>query len=755
MTLPPLRLAKPPGPDDLAILDDPEERQRYTRWTVERDGTRVGESTLRLSGMYCAACAGTIEAALHSVDGVRLAQVSAAGERARIRWDPQHTGIAAMVTAIRAAGYDAVPDGAAEAADQRRQEQRQSLWRLFVAWFCMMQVMMLATPSYVAGPGELADDLRQLLNWGSWMLSLPVVWWSAAPFLQGAWRSLKARRIGMDVPVSLGVLVTFVASTGATFNPGGAFGAEVYFDSLTMFVAFLLGGRYLEMRARHRAASSLESALAAMPQTALRLRDDGGLERVSVLRLRVGDDVQVPVGDAFPADGLLRDGPTQADEALLTGESAPVVKQPGDTVVAGSLNAGSPVRMQVTAVGADTRYERIVSLMQQAFTERPALARSADRWATPFLWVVLLLAAGAAAAWSVIDPSRAVWVAVSVLIVTCPCALSLAAPSALVAAAGGLVRRGVLLQRLDALESMARVSQLFVDKTGTLTQDPLRLAGVRRRPDQRLPDEAALCSDAAALAGWSSHPLSRGLAAAFAATPGERWQRVQELPGRGLLACDADGTEWRLGHRAFVDGTWPEGGDGDRLEIVFGRSGQALLAFDFEERLRDDARPALDALAGRGIAVSLLSGDAPTRVARVADLLGLPGQGGATPEDKLSAVRAAQAGGRTVAMVGDGINDAPVMAQADVSFAMGHGALVARVHADAIVLNSRLTAVADTQALAVRTLRVIRQNITWAATYNAACIPLALAGYLPPWAAGLGMATSSLLVVANSMRLAR
>jgi Cu2+-exporting ATPase len=725
-------------------------------------GDGPGQATLRIAGMYCAACAGTIEAALQQVDGVSEARVSAAAERATVRWDPRRARVADLLAAVRRAGYDAAPDAAAPAHAMRRAEARQALWRLFVAWFCMMQVMMLAWPSYIAAPGELPDDLRQLFNWGAWVLSIPVVWWSAAPFFAGAWRSVRSRRIGMDVPVALGVAVTFVASTGATFAPGGVFGHEVYFDSLTMFVAFLLAGRWLEMRARHRAAATLEAALAAMPRTAWRCTDAGGVERVDVDALRPGDRVQVPLGEPFPADGVLLEGPTAADEALLTGESEPVAKAAGDTVVAGSVNAGAPVRLRVERVGADTRYQAIVALMQQALTQRPALARIADRWATPFLWIVLLLAGGAAVAWSVIDAERAVWVAVSVLIVTCPCALSLAAPSAMTAAAGALARRGVLIARLDALEPLAQVRRLFFDKTGTLTEDRLELAAVQ--PLAAMPGQGVSLDDlrqrAAALASRSTHPLSRALAAAVPDATASVWHDVREVPGLGLSGVDADGRTWRLGRPDWVGAAGPDAAGRDDLRLAFGPDGQAWLGFAFDERLRADAVETLRDLRAQGVEVQLLSGDAASRVERLAARLAaagapLPVQAAATPEDKLAAVRAAQADGVRVAMVGDGVNDAPVLAQADVAFAMGQGALVARATADAIVVGNRLASIARARRLAQRTLRVVRQNIVWAAAYNALSIPLALAGWLPPWAAGLGMALSSLLVVGNSMRLAR
>lgn len=743
----------------LDVLDDPVEQQRFTRW-IEEGGRKMAESSFQVSGMYCAACSGVIESALTRVDGVVSAQVGSASQRAKVRWDPQQTQVSALVRAIRSAGYDAVPDAAAPAREQRRVERRSALWRVFVASFCAMQVMMFATPSYVATGNELAPDLRQLLNWGSWVVSVPVLLFSAGPFLRNAWRSLRLRRISMDVPVALGILVTFIASTGATFDPDGAFGHEVYFDSFTMFVSFLLAGRFLEMTVRHRAAESLEAALSGMPETALRLELTGEVTPVSVLRLRAGDRVRVPLGSAFPADGRLLIGPTQADESLLTGESSPVMRQVGDEVVGGSINVGAPVDMLVERVGADTRFESIVSMMRDALSQRPALARKADRWAGPFLWGILALAGLAAVVWSWYEPSRAVWVAVSVLIVTCPCALSLAAPAALVAAARALARRGVVLQRLDALEALANMSRLFLDKTGTLTQDQAALVAIRDAKggvvDLSAPPVEV--GEAARLAAWSAHPLSKVLAQQVTPAVEDAWRDVHEQPGAGLEGRQTDGTVWRLGSRAWVQGVSDEklsATDQPVAQVWFGPLGQPRWCFEFAEQLRPDALSAVAALRAGGVELGLLSGDASRRVVHIAEQVGIDEViAGAQPQDKLAHLARAQARGECVGMVGDGVNDAPVLARADVSFAMGQGALVARVHADAVVVSGRLQDVVSARQLAQRAMQVVRQNLIWAATYNLACVPLALAGYLPPWAAGLGMALSSLLVVGNATRLA-
>src|SRR5262245_59044429 len=440
----------------------------------------TAEATLRIGGMHCAACALAIERALLAVPGVLSARISAASGYGNVRWDRAGAGIERALQAVREAGYTASVGGGASARREREAEARRALWRLFVASLCAMQVMMFAAPAYVSAPGDLAPDLQRLLAWAQWLLTLPVLGFAAAPFFSGAWAALRRRRIGMDLPVSLGLTVAFVASTGAAFDPGGAFGHEIYFDSITMFVSFLLGARWLEMRARHRAESLLESATARLPERVLRMRPDGGVDEVDASELQPGDALRVPRGQAFAADGVLIEGRTEADESLLSGESLPLAKQPGDAVVAGSINLAAPVVMRVERVGSQTRYEAIVALMRSARSERPASLAAADRWAGAFLWSVLLLAAAAGALWHVVDPSRAIWVVVSVLIVTCPCALSLATPAALLAAAGAMGRRGVVLRRLDAIDKLARVSMLFVDKTGTLTEAQLRCVGVER-----------------------------------------------------------------------------------------------------------------------------------------------------------------------------------------------------------------------------------------------------------------------------------
>ena len=737
--------------DATAHDDEPSLRESNRRYPLTDDSGQA-RSVFAVQGMYCAACAGVIEAALAAVPGVVAAEVNAASHRLRVHWDPQRTRVSQIVNAVHRAGYNALPVQGEDVQAAQRAEARRALWRLFVAVFCMMQVMMLMAPTYFARPGEIAPDLLALLHWSAWVLSLPVMLFCAGPFFSGAWAALRQQRIGMDLPVALGIAITFIAGTGSTFDPQGPFGPHVYLDSMTMFVAFLLSARWLEQRARARSSQALDALLHRLPDSVERLDDAGLAQTVPATRLRAGDRVRVAAGQAIPGDGVLLEGHAQLDEALLSGESHPVERRAGDSVVGGSINLGAPVLVKLSQVGQGTRYQQIIDLVARALTERPTMVRAADRLAGPFLCGVLILAALAILVWSFLDPSRALMVGVSVLIVTCPCALSLSAPAALLSAAGALARRGVLVQRLDAFEALARADVACFDKTGTLTQDRLVLAQTRHAPQA---DVADLRARAASLAAQSHHPLSVALAQALPSAQ-RPWSGLRELLGQGVEAFDETGRCWRLGAPGWVGVPVEPSGRPMVACATLDAAPQRWIHFDFDEALRPDANSALHALRAQGVAVQVLSGDAPASVQRIARLLGIAqAQGAATPEDKLAALSASQAQGHVVMMVGDGLNDGPVLARANVSFALSHGSALAQQRSDFVVLGSRLAELPATRALALRTMRVVRQNLAWAVLYNLTCVPLALAGLLPPWAAGGGMALSSLAVVVNALRLGR
>lgn len=769
-------------PAQQAGLDDPDLLQQCV---VEIPmGSSLRRIGLGLSGMYCAACAITIEDALRKVPGVTEVQVQATSQRARILVNPAAVKLSELVAAVQDAGYRAWPDAAARAGHERLRERRVLMWRLSVAAFCMMQVMMITWPQYVAGQDEIPADLWNLMNWACWVLSLPVMLFSCGPFLQGAWRAARRGRISMDTPVSLGILGTFIVSTGVTFGNQDLFGHEAYFDSLTMFVTFLLAGRWLESRARERVTQSLESMCVRLPEAverAVNAEEDLATvasESTPLSSLRHGDRVRVAVGQAFPADGQILAGETEVDESLLTGESRAVPRQVGQMVVAGSLNMSAPVWMAIERLGPDTRYQQIVSLVHQAMTEKPGWMRFADRMAAPFLWGVILLAAGGALAWQWIDPSKSVWVAVSVLVVTCPCALSLAAPSALLAAAGAMARKGLLVRRLDALEALAEIDQVYFDKTGTLTEGELSIVSLAT-PQGRIAAAQGLPAAqiehwglAAALASYSQHPLSRSLVKAAqdaGGWPATSWVDVREQAGKGVQATDAQGRVWRLGLLSWVlpaaaaeAGWWTQDSDARVWMAAIDDTGtlvpETVTGFVFDEVFRAEARPTVQRLRELGCQSALLSGDQASRVHAAARLLGqgedmVVAQAQATPEDKLNVIARIQAEGHRVAVVGDGINDAPVLAKADVSVALDQGAALAQSQADLIILGGRLLGLPEAVVISRQAMRIVRQNLAWAAIYNASCIPLALAGLMPPWLAGLGMALSSLGVVLNALRL--
>lgn len=755
----------PPGvnlhsADELALLDAEPEWTGFSHPSVQLPD--CWESSVLVEGMHCAACALAVEDILCQVPGVLSAQVGAASHRARVVWVAGQVKPSQWMEAIQRAGYRAIPANDQSARDRRKTESRQMLWRWLVAGLCMMQVMMYAYPAYIAQAGDLSPEMERLLRWASWVLSLPVMLFSCGPFFKNALRDISHARISMDLPVALGILITFVFSTVGTFEPQGSFGKEVYFDSLTMFVFFLLTGRWLELRLRDRTAGSLESLMNRLPDSVERLGEGGVFERVAARRLAVGDLVRVHPGETFVADGTIETGDTQVDEALLTGESRPLSRGPNEGVLSGSHNLSGLVQVRVNRIGQSTRFAQIVALMESACATKPQTAQLADRLAKPFLIAVLLLAAGACAWWWSRDPGYAVMVAVAVLVVTCPCALSLATPAAMLTASGALARVGVMVRRMQALETLAKVDTFVFDKTGTLTLETMAVGNIALREGV---SRATALAMADALARYSLHPVSKALCQAAVAEAVERgrWQAsgVVETAGQGLGASVQDAqspgshavVQLRLGSARFC-GLEQEPGPTAR---VFLSDAQGWIArFEFVEGLRPQAADLVAALTSQGVAVQLLSGDQPESVQRVAKYLGIvQARGACSPDDKLAAIRHLQKQGSTVAMVGDGLNDGPVLAGANVSFALGQAVPLAQARADFVVLGDQLMAVAMALRLSRRTMAVVRQNLWWAAGYNAACVPLAVMGWLPAWLAGLGMASSSLFVVLNALRLAR
>lgn len=727
------------GLADAQVYDEPAAQREFA--ACAREGGGALEATLILDGIRCAACLWLNEQALRRLPGVLRADVNYATHRAQIAWAPGRTRLSEVIGAIRALGYDAFP------FDPRRQDAlhkrawRQELWRLFVAGFGAMQVMMYAFPAYIdEGAGTLSRESEQLMRWASLLLTLPVMLFSCGPFFAGAWQELKRLRPGMDLPVALGIAAGFGASVQATLTGAGA----VYFDSVSMLVFLLLGARTLESAARRRAARDLDRLARWAPEFALRLRD-GSATRVPAHELAAGDRVLVAAGERVPADGRVESGCSSVDESLLTGEARPSARREGEALVGGSVNLERPLVMRVERAGAETRAASIARLVERGAASRPRLVAAADRWAHVLTWLVLATAGAAGLYW------QSVWVAAAVLVVTCPCALALAAPVALASATGRLAREGVILTRASALEALAAASDVVFDKTGTLTQGRFSVA----RIDLLGPASEQACLDLARrLEAASRHPLARAI---VAGAPAEPAHGAREYPGRGVEAVVA-GRRTRVGTRAFCAGLSTArmpGEQGGAASLVYLADESGFLAcFALADALRPDSARTVGALRAAGLRVHLLSGDHPAAVEAVAGRLGIsPWRGHATPEDKFAYVERLQAEGRVVAMVGDGLNDAPVLARADVSFAMSGGADSAQRHADLVALGDSLEGVRGAFALSRRTMRIVRQNFAWALGYNALALPLAAAAAIGPWEAAVGMAASSFIVVLNALRL--
>ncbi len=750
----PVKEAMPAELQELGLFDHPDFQKSF----VQPVGEHEREASLILEGITCAACVWLNEQHVSKQPGVTLVEVNYATRRARVRWDERRIKLSDILAAVQLIGYRAYPYDAEKSEEIAKRERRSMLWRVFVAGFGMMQVMMYAYPSYIAGEGDIAPDADLLLRWASLVLTLPVVFYSAAPFFQRAWRDIKHRALGMDVPVALGVGSAFLASVYATLIKG----PDVYFDSVTMFVFLLLCGRYLEMLARQKAVRGVEELGKVIPAFAERISGaDGSGNRVPVSQLVPGDCVRVRPGEVVPADGIVVDGKSETNEALLTGESRPVGKRSGDPVTGGSINIASPLIIRVEQVGDSTRLAAIRKLMDRAAAERPSIATQADRVARIFIWALLSLSAITLIMWQFIDPSRALWVFVSVLVVACPCALSLATPTALTVATDTLARMGVLITRGHAIEGLATANRFVFDKTGTLTHGAMAVDCVHVF-------EAGAESRARALAAALEQASEHAIAAAVrSAAEGLSLPNVSELTSHTAQGVEGlvDGRRMRVGRPSFVaeitGSAVPEQmaelEKGGGTVVALGAEGEWLALFRLADTLREDAVPLIARLRAERLPAAIISGDSPAAVSAVANRLSIDQHhAGMTPQDKQAWVAETQkTDGAVVAMVGDGVNDAPVLAQAQVSIAMGGGTDLARNQADVVLLSENLEDLSRGVTVARRTLVIIRQNLWWSFTYNFTSVPLAMAGLITPWMAGLGMALSSLLVVVNALRLQR
>ena len=716
-------------------------------------GRGVSHAVFTIEGMRCAACSRAVTRAVSALAGVERVSVNVATARAAVDWDPQRVALKKILNVVSEAGFKPLPLAGKAAASVQRAEHRQALKRIGLAGLGMMQTMMFVYCIYASGAHGIDPGIAQYLKLAGLLIATPVLVYSGAPFFSGALRDLRRRSPGMDVPVALALLIAYAASVVNTFRGAG----EIYFDSVTMFIFFLLAGRFVEMSVRRRNLSATEALARSLPTTVARIAKDGATERIAPGLIRQGDLLSIPKGAVIPVDSLLAAGEAVVDESLLTGESVSITKQVNEPLSGGSINVGQPIRVVATGCASQSMLASIVGLLERTQAERPAIVRTADGVASWFVLLTLTLAAAAGLFWIFAEPARALPAALAVLVVTCPCALSLATPAAMAAATARLARLGLLVTRPDALERLARVDVVVVDKTGTLTSG---MPVVELKDTRRGYSRAAAFQTAAALESASDHPIAQAFRKH--ATPARVAVDLQEFAGRGVEGR-IDGAIWRLGtHRFVKELTQEPGADLSGLSndagagIALGNSEGMIATFVLADGLRPGALRAVEQLREMGLDIAIASGDQQEVVDEIARKLGVQeAVGRLTPQAKLALVQQRESAGTRVLMVGDGINDGPVLAAASVSCAMAQGSAVAQAAADLLLLNDSLGTLAEAIRGARRMRAVIRQNLAWALVYNLGAVPLAAMGWIAPWVAAVGMSTSSLLVVLNAARLAR
>ncbi|MGC9494323.1 heavy metal translocating P-type ATPase [Vibrio genomosp. F10] len=701
-----------------------------------RHNENSSEVTLSIDGVSCAACAWLIEKHLTKVKGVQSIRVNTTTNRALLVWDKSLVKLSELISSIHTLGYKAAPFEADQHEASYHQSMKQYLYRLGIAGIATMQVMMLAVALYLEVFGDLEPEFKNYFRWVSLIFATPVLLYSALPFYLNAWRSIRGKTLGMDVPVSIALIFAYVASLIATVTEQG----EVFFESISMFTFFLLVGRFLEMRARRKAAAASGNLLKLIPAVATTL--DG--EQIPVKSLTIGDIIRVLPGEHIPADGKICAGRVHIDESMLTGESLPVVKSQGDMVFAGTLNGDDSFELEVSASKANSVISSIVRLQDEAQMSKPKIAEIADIVARYFVAVILIVAACTWYFWQQSRPDDAFWIMLSVLVATCPCALSLATPTALTCATSRMGNFGILLRKSHVFETLCKVNHLVVDKTGTLTCGNVEITDVDVVADIDKDTCIALASE---LESHANHPIARAfkqLSAPFVTEITD----VENIIGSGIQGC-YQGQHVKIGSAEFI-----LSGDhqAEANSVYLSLNDVHIATFSYSDPIRKESADFIQRFRDAGIKVTLLTGDTQANAQLVASKIGIDNViASAKPQDKLSYLN--QLDGDITMMVGDGINDAPTLAGAHISVAMGGGTDVAKASADMVLLGDRLDRLLEARELALSTRKIIRENLAWSLGYNVLILPLAVAGLVAPYIAVLGMSGSSIIVVSNSLRL--
>ncbi len=735
---------------------------------------RLTDIQLRLGGVACVACTDLIERDLKTADGVVNPTANYTLRRAFLQIDPSKTSVETVIARIEKLGYNAYAESANAMGEAEKKAQRRELFRMLVAVFLMMQSMMFMYPYYFHDSDmDMSTDV--LMRWANLFLTLPAMFYCAIPIFRGAWAEWRLRKIGMDTPVTLAIWVAFISSTIAVFRGEG----HLYFDSVTMFIGLLLSVRYVQNRALSKAGLYLNNVLQHQRLFAERVQNYPAQKNTDLIpadELQTGDVIFIASGEVIPHDAELIEGQTACSQALLTGESVPITKRVGDTLLAGSMNIEQGIYARITQSGESSELAAIERLAHKAALHKPALALLAEKAARVFLYGLLIVSAITAVYWYNHNPDRVVEIVVSVLIITCPCALALAVPTVMTAAQSALAERHVLVIQPEAIEKLAKVNQYVFDKTGTLTEDVQTLHHIHldtAAQAQSLSETNAL-QIAATLEAASRHPIALALRKALQDhNAPERMNDVTAMElivGQGVegtLKGTLEPQNYRIGKPSFaldrepLPSEIPATEQGNSIALLSEQNTQgqwqALAWFSLSDRTRAGAPELIHALQ-KTAEIALISGDKTDVVQGFAHSIGLNSEhiiANAQPQDKLNWVTERQKHGYRIAMTGDGLNDAPVLQKADVAIAMGQGASLAQIQADMVVQSSDLNDVYGAHMIARRTQHLIKENLIWALLYNIIAIPLAAFGMVTPIIATIGMLASSMIVVGNSLRILR
>jgi len=726
---------------------------------ITTDDKNLQHISLMVHGIVCSACTWLIESRLSKLPGITSISVNQSTSRATVSWDPQIISLSALLKAVNQLGYQAYPYDKRLREQHLINEKKHSLQRLAVAGLGMMQVMMFSLGFYLDPNQEMSESTSLLLRWVSLIISTPVVFYSGSPFYLSAFKSLRNLSVNMDVPVTIAIFSAWVASCWSTITGQG----EIYFDSVAMFVFFLLTGRYLQMMSIHRSGRVLEERLKSKPETAIRLTDskqERGHERVQerVLLDDVlpGEILLVKPGQQIPCDGVIDSGETSVDESILTGESVPQIRKPGDTVAAGSVNTGNVITLAVTNSAEDSTLTGIINLLQKAQQIKPKVQLLADRIASYFVVIVLLLALLTGIYWYWQDNSQLFSAVLAVLVVTCPCALSLATPVAITTGLGKLTEQSLLINRTAALLNMSELTDIVFDKTGTLTTGRFSVSSVENFSNKSDDDVLQII---AALESHSDHPIATAFVDSTFSNLNYKVTDVSISPATGIEA-KINNELWQFGNAYMLGDITcpvdiPQISPGQLLLFLISNNQcQAMLIIETE--IRETAKTTIEHLKAEGLTIHLLSGDQQSNVQLISEQLGFEHyKSEQSPNQKLNYIHELQNTGRQAAMIGDGINDSPAMAAALVSVAMAKSTDITKVSADIIMLSENLHLISEAIDTSNAVRRIIKQNLMWALSYNMLGLPLAMSGFLTPWLAAAGMSISSLIVVLNALRLSR